>query len=403
VSDLIFSQAAAIAFIYFVLAVFTARLIPVGMIRSSLFALINVAAVWLIFFGLTASGSKMMALYLAIIVAFWLLLFIFKRTPGYLFLVGFAPPIVLLVFSKTTGLLPLVGMSYMMFRCAHLEWELKQRKIEMMSLPDYLCHCFFMPTMLVGPISPYSFFQNSFNTKMVITRDYALNCVLRMVKGAVKLIVIAGIFLQLSPENYLLDYRQHQVYEIVIAALGFYVYMYANFSGLNDISIGAAGLMGIAVKENFDEPYKSQSITEMWARWHITLSQWMRDIVFLPLSTFLMRRARWLSKYQSTAIALMTVFVLIGWWHGNGVGWQYWMMGFLYATAVVAEFYLGQWAKRLPEGKGIRLPPVITRVAKMAYANLYFAMVASLMAVNWQAKGITFVDVLGKVGSVLAR
>ena len=55
-------------------------------------------------------------------------------------------------------------------------------------------------------------------------------------------------------------------------------------AGLNDVSIGAAGLMGIAVKENFNQPYKSQSVTEMYTRWHMTLSEWMRDIVFFPLS-----------------------------------------------------------------------------------------------------------------------
>ncbi len=375
----------------------------VGTVRSVLFAIVNVAAVWLVFFGPTIAGAEMMALYFIIIVGFWTLLYVFKRTPGYWFAFGFIPPIALLVFAKTTGLLPLIGMSYMMFRCAHLEWELKQNKIQLMSLDNYLCHCFFMPTLLVGPISPYSFFQASFNDRTPLTRTYAANCLLRILKGGVKVVVVAGIFLQLSPENYLLDYRVHKAYEVVIAALAFYIYMYANFSGLNDVSIGAAGLMGVAVKENFDQPYLAQSITEMWARWHITLSQWMRDIVFLPLAAFLMRRARWLSRYQSTAIALTTVFVLIGWWHGNGVGWQYWAMGSLYAVAVVGEFYLGQWVKRMPDGLRLPVPPVIARVARTAYANLYFAAVASLMSIDWQAKGVTFVDVLRKLNVVFLR
>ena len=56
--------------------------------------------------------------------------------------------------------------------------------------------------------------------------------------------------------------------------------------------------MGIAVKENFNRPYFSQSITEMYTRWHMTLSEWMRDIVFFPLAAFLMRRATWLTRYR---------------------------------------------------------------------------------------------------------
>jgi D-alanyl-lipoteichoic acid acyltransferase DltB (MBOAT superfamily) len=238
---------------------------------------------------------------------------------------------------------------------------------------------------------------------MSYSQEYIGNCFLRIIKGLVKVVVIAGVFSQLSPDSYLLDYRAHKLYEIVIAALGFYAYMYANFSGLNDISIGAAGLMGISVKENFNRPYISQSVTEMWTRWHITLSEWMRDIVFLPLAAFLMRRAGWLGRRQAIAVALMTVFVLIGWWHGNGVGWQYWVMGFLYGAAIVTEFYLGQWVRQCPQAQRLALPPAIARLARTLYANLYFALVASLMSIDWQAHDVTFGDILRKFGQVMTR
>ena len=156
--------------------------------------------------------------------------------------------------------------------------------------------------------------------------------------------------------------------------------MYANFSGLNDVSIGAAGLMGIAVKENFNRPYFSQSVTEMYTRWHMTLSEWMRDIVFFPLAAFLMRRATWLTRYQSSAVATMTVFILFGVWHsGASLGWQYWLMGFLLGAAVVVEFYLGQWVRQWPDAERFALPPMVARVARTLYANLYFAMAASLI------------------------
>ena len=84
----------------------------------------------------------------------------------HLFLLEFVPPIAWLVFAKTTGLLFFVGLSYMLFRCAHVEWELSKRKINMMSFPDYMAHCFFAPTFLIGPISPYSYFETSFNASV---------------------------------------------------------------------------------------------------------------------------------------------------------------------------------------------------------------------------------------------
>jgi D-alanyl-lipoteichoic acid acyltransferase DltB (MBOAT superfamily) len=401
-ADLLFSEAALVALCYFVVATSVSRLMEVGATRSIVFAILNIAAVWLIFFGRTQSGVWAMSAYTLILLIFWIMLRISQKTSRYVFLLGFVPPIALLVFAKTTGLLFFVGLSYMMFRCAHVEWEMNKSKIKMMSLPDYMAHCFFMPTFLVGPISPYSYFENSFNAQKTFTRDYLVNCVLRIIKGAVKIIVISGVFLQLSPDAFLLDYRTHRFYEVFIAMVCFYVYMYANFSGLNDVSIGVAGIMGISVKENFNRPYLSQSIAEMYTRWHITLSEWMRDIVFFPLAAFLMRRATLLTRYQSSAVATMTVFVLFGVWHsGASWGWQYWLMGFLLGAAVVTEFYLGQWVRQRPELERFAPPPMVARLARTLYANLYFAFCASLMSIDWQQRGVTFVDLLKRAGVFL--
>jgi D-alanyl-lipoteichoic acid acyltransferase DltB (MBOAT superfamily) len=317
-----------------------------------------------------------------------------EQTRGrHLFLLGFVPPIAWLVFAKTTGLLFFVGLSYMLFRCAHVEWELSKRKINMMSFSDYMAHCFFMPTFLIGPISPYSYFDSSFNAVSAYKKEETVNCLLRILKGAAKVVVISGVFLQISPDAFIVDYRTHKLYEVFIAIIGFYIYMYTNFSGLNDVSIGAAGLMGIAVKENFNRPYFSQSITEMYTRWHMTLSEWMRDIIFFPLAAFLMRRATWLTRYQSSAVATMTVFILFGVWHsGASLGWQYWLMGFLLGAAVVVEFYLGQWARQWSGAERFSPPPIDAKVARTFYANLYFAMAASLMSINWQERGVSPAD-----------
>jgi D-alanyl-lipoteichoic acid acyltransferase DltB (MBOAT superfamily) len=160
--------------------------------------------------------------------------------------------------------------------------------------------------------------------------------------------------------------------------------------------------MGIAVKENFNRPYFSQSITEMYTRWHMSLSEWMRDIVFFPLAAFLMRRATWLTRYQSSAVATMTVFILFGVWHsGASLGWQYWLMGFLLGAAVVVEFYLGQWARGWSGTERFAPPPIVARVARTVYANLYFAMAASLMSINWQQRGVTPADWIRGIGRFL--
>ncbi|MGB8324048.1 MAG: MBOAT family O-acyltransferase, partial [Candidatus Acidiferrum sp.] len=259
-SDLFFSTTALVALFYFGIATAVARLMPIGAPRSVVFALINIVTVWMIFFT-GQSGAISMVLYILFLSVFWVLLRVAQTRSRHLFLLGFVPPIAWLVFAKTTGLLFFVGLSYMLFRCANVEWELSKRKISMMSFPDYMAHCFFAPTFLIGPISPYSYFENSFNAGSAYNKEDVTNCLLRILKGSAKVVVISGVFLQLSPDAFIIDYRTHKIYEVIIAIIGFYIYMYANFSGLNDVSIGAAGLMGIAVKENFNRPYFSQSIT----------------------------------------------------------------------------------------------------------------------------------------------
>ena len=185
-SDLIFSTTALVGLCYFGIATAVARLMPVGATRSVIFAFINIAAVWLIFFTGTQSGARSMLLYVIFLSVFWVLLRVAQKRSRHLFLLGFVPPIAWLVFAKTTGLLFFVGLSYMLFRCAHVEWELSKRKINMMSFPDYMAHCFFVPTFLIGPISPYSYFESSFNAGSAYKKENATNCLLENPKRSRK-------------------------------------------------------------------------------------------------------------------------------------------------------------------------------------------------------------------------
>jgi alginate O-acetyltransferase complex protein AlgI len=112
-----------------------------------------------------------------------------------------------------------------------------------------------------------------------------------------------------------------------------------DFSGYIDIARGAAKILGFRLNRNFNSPYLSKSIKEFWARWHITLSQWLRDYIFLPLAYFLsnhMKKEKYAGitteKYLYT-IAISVTFLLCGLWHG--VGWNYIAWGGLFAVYLV--------------------------------------------------------------------
>ena len=99
----------------------------------------------------------------------------------------------------------------------------------------------------------------------------------------------------------------------------YYLYLYCNFSGYCDMAIGAAGLIGIPVAENFNNPFAARNVKDFWNRWHITLSSYMRDVVFAPLSKNLVRAMGPAYANHAIALTITVVFLLVGVWHG--VGW----------------------------------------------------------------------------------
>jgi D-alanyl-lipoteichoic acid acyltransferase DltB (MBOAT superfamily) len=110
------------------------------------------------------------------------------------------------------------------------------------------------------------------------------------------------------------------------------------------MAIGGAGLIGIPVPENFLDPFYSRNMREFWNRWHITLSQWMRDIVFAPLSKYLTRVLGPERINLSISITIMVVFLLIGIWHGPG--WNYAVFGLLQGVGVIVTHFYTLWLKR---------------------------------------------------------
>jgi D-alanyl-lipoteichoic acid acyltransferase DltB (MBOAT superfamily) len=115
---------------------------------------------------------------------------------------------------------------------------------------------------------------------------------------------------------------------LIVATLLFSIQIYCDFSGYSDIAIGAARVMGIRLVKNFDAPYAARSMVAFWRRWHISLSTWFRDYVFLPLAA-----ARW-----PTAVAVMGTFLLSGLWHG--ANWTFVLWGGLHGLAVMASRWL---------------------------------------------------------------
>jgi D-alanyl-lipoteichoic acid acyltransferase DltB (MBOAT superfamily) len=109
------------------------------------------------------------------------------------------------------------------------------------------------------------------------------------------------------------------------------------------MAIGAAGLIGVPVAENFNNPFGARNVKEFWNRWHITLSDYMREVVFTPLSKLLIARAGIARANHVIAIVIFVVFFLVGIWHG--VGWNYVVFGALHGFGVVVNHYYAIFLK----------------------------------------------------------
>ncbi|WP_029247010.1 MBOAT family O-acyltransferase [Schlesneria paludicola] len=237
----------------------------------------------------------------------------------------------------------MVGFSYIAFRSSYLVLEVRNGVVPKPGLWQYFGFAIFLPTLSVGPISPYRMHHQGFvpSNKPEIPVGRAA---LRVLVGAVKNRFFGPLLNQLTYTGLLLDEHPHHLIDLPIAAVAYYLYLYCNFSGFCDIAIGSAGLMGIPVAENFANPLVARNLGDYWNRWHITLSHYMRDVVFSPLSKFLVRTFGPKNANHAIALTILVVFLLVGIWHG--VGWNYAAFGVAHAAGLIAHHYYTIYLKK---------------------------------------------------------
>jgi len=213
-----------------------------------------------------------------------------------------------------------VGISYMAFRLSYMVQEVRNAVVPAPRLTEYLSFAFFPPTLSIGPINPYSKFFKSLHHPDSTVTPLGWS-VLRVIVGATKYFFLSNLFNQLTYAGLLFDGNPHPPVDLVIALFAYTFYMYTNFSGYCDMVIGISGLLGIHVVENFADPFLARNLQMFWNRWHISLSTYMRDMMFSPLSKALIRRFGPNSAVHVIAISIFAVFVVVGIWHGAGLNY----------------------------------------------------------------------------------
>jgi alginate O-acetyltransferase complex protein AlgI len=195
------------------------------------------------------------------------------------------------------------------------------------NLVVYALYVLFYPQLVAGPIERPQNILWQFHRFMPYDWERVKSGLLLMAWGAFKKVVIADR-LALAVDPAYGDVAHASGPTLVVATMLYSFQIYCDFSGYSDIAIGAARVMGFSLMQNFRGPYLAASITDFWRRWHISLSTWFRDYVYIPLGGS--RGGRW-QTYRNT----LAVFLLSGLWHG--ADWKFVVWGGLHGGYLIAE------------------------------------------------------------------
>ena len=218
-----------------------------------------------------------------------------------------------------------LGLSYILFRIIHWLVESYKGSLRSRNFLTYLNYLFFFPTFMAGPIDTFNNFHYwTNNTRVRFNRRMLLAGVGRIFIGAVKALLIVPLI-----KPYAIDYQTLLPQlgpwgAVCTAALLYSLYIYIDFSGYCDMAIGMAYTMGIRTPENFDNPYRSTTISEFWKRWHITFSTFLKIYVFKPVIALLNRLpiAKW--RMAVSVTAYLVTFLVCGLWHGSTLNFVLW-------------------------------------------------------------------------------
>jgi alginate O-acetyltransferase complex protein AlgI len=215
-------------------------------------------------------------------------------------------------------LIPL-AISFFTFEFVHFLVDVYLGKIKEFGVREFATFAMFYPTLVAGPIKRFQNFAPQIDHLHRRSSLFVAANVYRVLLGLAKKSIIADSMTPLT-QPLLTPGAPYHAGDYWIAMLAYTAKIYFDFTGYSDIAIGMAGLLGFQILENFDRPYWSPNISLFWRRWHISLSSWIRDYIFIPLGGS--RRSK-----TFTAINLALVMAIAGLWHGaqwHFVVWGLW-------------------------------------------------------------------------------
>ena len=233
-------------------------------------------------------------------------------------------------FSAWEVLLP-IGISFYVFQATSYLIDVYRKDAPLArTFLDLAAYIALFPQLIAGPILRYKTMAHQFTARTHTFEKFSQGSV-RFMVGFCKKVLIADSVAPIADAAF--AHGNPTMAEAWLGVLAYTVQLYFDFSGYSDMAIGLGLMMGFRFTENFNHPYVARSITDFWRRWHISLSSWLRDYLYIPLGGNRLGARR-------TYINIMMVMVLGGLWHG--AAWTFVLWGAWHGAILVAERYASQ-------------------------------------------------------------
>ena len=224
-----------------------------------------------------------------------------------------------------------VGISFFTFQAMSYVIDVYRGNVDVQkNFAKVLLYISFFPQLIAGPIVKYRDIAKEIDQRVISVKDIAPG-LRRFITGLGKKVIIANAMAVCADNIFSQDLAQINILGAWIGAIAYLMQIYFDFSGYSDMAIGMGRMFGFHFKENFDFPYVSQNIKEFWCRWHISLSSWFKEYVYIPLGGNRKGKGR-------TVLNKIIVFFLTGLWHG--ANWTFVIWGLFNGLFIFLEEYV---------------------------------------------------------------
>lgn len=222
-----------------------------------------------------------------------------------------------------------VGISFYTFQTISYTVDVYRNQLKpVKSILDFAFYVTYFPQLVAGPIVRASDFIPQLYRKYKLSQAEFGHAMFLILNGLIKKMIVSDYISINFVDRVFADPSAYSGFENLMGVYGYAIQIYCDFSGYTDIAIGVSLLLGFRLRLNFNSPYKATSITEFWRRWHISLSSWLRDYLYIPLG------GNRQGKFRQN-INLMITMLLGGFWHGAHIKFIIW--GGIHGIALVVD------------------------------------------------------------------